>query len=49
MKSEDIAGKIRTFVVVMVTYCVCVGSLCVGNANLKEEIIQALISGWDGM
>ena len=49
MKSEDIADEITAFVNTAVTYRVRVGSLCVGNANLVEEIIQALISGSDGM
>ena len=49
MNSEDIADEITTFVTTVVTYRVCAGSLCVGNANLVEEIIQALISGSDGM
>ena len=49
MKSEDIADEITTIVVTVVTYRVRVGSLCISNANLKEEIIQTLISGWDGM
>ena len=49
IKSKDIADEITTFVTIAVTYRVDAGSLCVGDDNLKEDIIRTLISGWDGM